>query len=746
MRRALLLVLSLIESLVAARARAATSLDELYVSPATPVQLDVGSVQVSVQDGTVVRYGASGSTLADLGPLPGGLGIESFHVDAGGARYFSVDAAAVLGTLPVQTRDVVRWNGSRYAKHFDGAARGVPAGLLVDAFAIDSGADLLSFNGPFAIGGLAIEPGDLVEWRSTGLPVLRFDASAQGIPFGLNLDAVAALSNGHLLLSFNGSGSLPGGPTFQAADALEFDPATSSWQPGVIGSDFDPDWSSVDLDALHAVVGTANVNVPAAATVRVVPIDPDAPPRSYELRLDCGAHRITRLNAGILLPPNVAASAVSIGGCSTAGCTGGGFGPSIDAAAAVVDFPPGIGGQRGDAIYLQLPGAAPSGLICAPGQEALLADVEIRGGSGPLPSPAPTPEGAGATLRESGAALKQELMVFESGAADPAYEVRVRRALGDSSGLLYEVLIRGTTRLHQLGLALLPPDGVGTGLGFAGCSVPAGPNNARSCLGATALGPHVDPSLSSTLGPASGLAPLGGHPGALYLRLTGKTLVFGSLPALDLPGAESRWTLLGLLAYAPSVPTADRTPPVVLVAGLGPADGGLTPTLDEFGAEIDPIGGPSGSGTPGIGGNIGDDGIPDDGQDVCLGSDNNLDNGGLGPASPPDGIGDDCQCGDVAAPEEGDPDGIIEQEADVAQIRGALAGSADLAAEAALKCSVEGEVDATLGPVGLRRDCSIDDVVVLTRLLEGELVNGQQQMEPGMQLDDPFAFQKCAAP
>jgi hypothetical protein len=715
-----------------AAAGAATSLDALHVSPATSLQLDVAGAQVTVQDRHVVSYTAAGSALADLGPLAPGVGIESFHVDASGARYFSIDVNATLGGVFVEPRDVVRWNGTSYTKYLSGSATGIPPGIAIDAFAIDaSGANLLSFDLPVSAGGVLVEPGDLVVWGSP--PVLRFDASAAGIPANLDLDAAAALSNGHLLLSFDGRGSLAGVPAFEASDVLEFDPETATWQLSVISEDFDPGWSGVNLDALHAVVGVAHVGVPAPAVVKMVPIDPSAPPRSYQLRLECGPRRIARIAAGIILAPNVPA----------ANLTFVSFGPSVDPGAAVVDYPPGSGTQRADTIYVELPGAAPSGFVCMPGQEVVLAGIEIRGGSGPLPAPLLTGEGAGFTLRESGVVLDPLLLAHESGVGsdNASYELLVRPELGDTSGLRFELLIRGSVRLNQLGVALLPPDGVGTALSFGGCTIPAGPNNARSCEGATLLGPHVDARLSSTLGPSPGIGALGGHPAAIYLKLVGATRVFGTLPALDLPGSAARWTLLGILVYGPGVPSADRKPPSIACAGLGPGDGVLPPTLDEFGAPMEPISDGSGPSRGAEGTNTDNDGYPDDGTDVCIGSPSNADSGSFGLISPQDGIGNDCQCGDVANPSTANPDGLIEAGGDVARIRGALAGAAALAPSNALKCNVRGPIDATPSSLGLRQDCSIADVVVLRRLLSNAEVDGQT-----IPLFDPLALQNCDAP
>lgn len=82
----------------------------------------------------------------------------------------------------------------------------------------------------------------------------------------------------------------------------------------------------------------------------------------------------------------------------------------------------------------------------------------------------------------------------------------------------------------------------------------------------------------------------------------------------------------------------------------------------------------------------------------------NMDSGGIGPGSAPDGIGDACQCGDLTG------DGVIDA-ADVARLRAALADpeGAPLSAGEALRCSVYGEPE----------DCDILTVTLLERAVAG---------------------------
>jgi hypothetical protein len=423
--------------------------------------------------------------------------------------------------------------------------------------------------------------------------------------------------------------------------------------------------------------------------------------------------------------PSFSRDDLHIGPCGSAGC---GqlplrFGPSVDPSTALVDFTPDPALQRADAVYVSLAGIG-SGLLCLPGQDVLLAEVEIANNRSPfLPAPALSGEGAGPSHRNGGALLPTALIAHESGAASGLWRVFVRPRLGDSSGLVYEVLLESSLRLHRLTAALIPPRGVDASqVSFGGCTEPGDPGlGQRLCTRASELGPYVDRGLSSTAGPDPRIGPLGGHPVALYLDLHGSAPT-PLLPALNFAGKP---ILLGLLRYSPDV--LERVPSSVLAVGLGPLD----PLIDNFTIEEVHLTSGSIGGTGGSpGGDSDGDGQADD-QDNCVGSVNLADSGGLG-SNLPDGIGNDCQCGDVINVQGTIPDGIIDQ-SDVTRIRSALVGAQAIPAAVAVKCNVEGAVDAVLSPVGLRKDCDLRERVVLQRALAGPL-------------GTPPAPQKCGAP
>ena len=93
---------------------------------------------------------------------------------------------------------------------------------------------MLSFDTAVAFAGFTAEDEDLVRVSDSSFS-LFFDGSAAGVAPGLDLDAAERLSNGHLLLSFDGSGSL-GGVSFDDEDVLEHDPDAGTWELAYNGS------------------------------------------------------------------------------------------------------------------------------------------------------------------------------------------------------------------------------------------------------------------------------------------------------------------------------------------------------------------------------------------------------------------------------------------------------------------------------------------------------------------------------
>jgi hypothetical protein len=121
-----------------------------------------------------------------LGDLPSGVNVTAYHQFWGGEQLFSVDRPVLLaGSLAVGPEDVVRYGGGSYSLEFDGSARGLAAGVGVDAVGFSDGRLVLSFDTRANLGAVTAEDEDLVRLDGSGF-TLFFDGSACGVPTGLN--------------------------------------------------------------------------------------------------------------------------------------------------------------------------------------------------------------------------------------------------------------------------------------------------------------------------------------------------------------------------------------------------------------------------------------------------------------------------------------------------------------------------------------------------------------------------------
>jgi hypothetical protein len=196
-----------------------------------------------------------GVALLSLGGLSPETAVDALHVLPNGDVLFSLDSAAFLPGLTAAAADVVRFDGAAYSKEFDAAAAGIPAGANVDALTADGARLILSFDVAVVLSGQVFADEDLVLWSGSAFS-LWFDGSAAGVPDTLDLDGAHLLSNGHLLLSFDGGGFIAG-VGFADEDALEYDPVSGLWQPAYDGSAQHPGWVAADLDGLAATEGPA---------------------------------------------------------------------------------------------------------------------------------------------------------------------------------------------------------------------------------------------------------------------------------------------------------------------------------------------------------------------------------------------------------------------------------------------------------------------------------------------------------
>jgi hypothetical protein len=210
---------------------------------------------VTIPDEVVAVDDRMGTVLpSQLGGLPESVEVDAYHRLPTGDELFSLDVGAALpapalpGPLSVERGDVVRWNGSTYALVFDASAEGLPAGVNVDAV-IANGPDLLlSFDTTVALpGSLVAADEDLVRFDGTVFSMI-LDGSGKGLPASVDLVGADLDSAGSLLLSFDTTGEV-GGWWFDDDTIMRFN--GTNWTP------------VFDADGLHAgFVGADIVAVP----------------------------------------------------------------------------------------------------------------------------------------------------------------------------------------------------------------------------------------------------------------------------------------------------------------------------------------------------------------------------------------------------------------------------------------------------------------------------------------------------
>jgi len=236
-----------------APAPAAITFSEIHRSSdvsRTEDSLSAGDEDVTVESG-------GGVLLANLGGLPLEADVDAYLVLPQGEILFSLDTTVLLpGGLLAHPGDVVLFDGAGYGLHFSAADLGIDEAANLDAVALSTdGSLLVSFDVAVSYGGVVIQDEDLASLGAGGRVDFAIDGSSIGVPDGLDLDAATVVTcNGHVLVSFDGSGQI-GGLDFDDEDVLEVDPATGSLELVLDGSEGDPQWGAADLDALDAVIG-----------------------------------------------------------------------------------------------------------------------------------------------------------------------------------------------------------------------------------------------------------------------------------------------------------------------------------------------------------------------------------------------------------------------------------------------------------------------------------------------------------
>ncbi|HEX5068557.1 MAG TPA: PEP-CTERM sorting domain-containing protein [Myxococcota bacterium] len=220
---------------------------DVFASPDVMVSLSGAPVrdrEAAIDDGM-------GSILIEnFGGLPDGADVDALDQEVGRPLRFSLDVTAQLpGGVVATPDDVVRMDAGVYTLDFDGAAYGVRAGTNLDALArLPDGSLLLSFDVAVELGGVRADDEDLLRFAG-GVFTLYFDASSNGVAPELDLDAAAYAGEGRIAVSFDGAGTL-GGVHFQDEDVITLQPGEGGVKLFFDGSAAHAGWADADLDAV----------------------------------------------------------------------------------------------------------------------------------------------------------------------------------------------------------------------------------------------------------------------------------------------------------------------------------------------------------------------------------------------------------------------------------------------------------------------------------------------------------------
>jgi hypothetical protein len=187
--------------------------------------------------------------------------------------YLSLTSSQTIGGVASSDEDILRFDGQNWSMLFDGSDVGVGSPDLFAFSFIDSDSILMSFTANVTVNGITATPQDVLRFDATSLGSttagtfsLYFDGSDVGLDStSENIDSLSLLPDGRLLISTNGSPTIPGLSTGKDEDVLAFTPATlgnttsGTWSIYFDGSDVGlADTNNEDVDALD-VISNGNI-------------------------------------------------------------------------------------------------------------------------------------------------------------------------------------------------------------------------------------------------------------------------------------------------------------------------------------------------------------------------------------------------------------------------------------------------------------------------------------------------------
>lgn len=169
-----------------------------------------------------------------------------------GAVYLSMDGGIDLGALRAEDTDIVYFDGANWSMYFDSSDVGIGTSGqdLNDFVIVDENTILMTFKATLTLGGLTIEPFDIVQFNATstgdttaGTFSMYFDGNDVGLDAtGEDLDSIDVLSDGRVIVSVTSNISVPG-VNASDEDLLAFTPTSlgettsGTWKLYFDGSD-----------------------------------------------------------------------------------------------------------------------------------------------------------------------------------------------------------------------------------------------------------------------------------------------------------------------------------------------------------------------------------------------------------------------------------------------------------------------------------------------------------------------------
>ncbi len=207
----------------------------------------------TADDADIYNWNGSAYSRAwDATAFGAGGDVDGYHRVDATHFYLSYDATTTIAGLgTVQDEDIVFYDAGTWSIALDGSTVGLnSANEDIDAFSIVGGTVYISTLGntnPPGVGGAA-DDADIYRWNGGASFTRVWDATANGVAAGENVDGYDRIDNTHFHMSFTTNTTLPGLGTIQDEDVVYYDGGT--WRLFFDGTSQGLTSDNEDIDAL----------------------------------------------------------------------------------------------------------------------------------------------------------------------------------------------------------------------------------------------------------------------------------------------------------------------------------------------------------------------------------------------------------------------------------------------------------------------------------------------------------------